>query len=142
MTNVVLITKKLAMLEKHLQRLRERRPDTFEAFEKDPLLQDAVAMSRLVVVQEALDIALHIASDEGWEVAETYREAFAVLERHGLIEASLANTLSGSSALRNRIAHGYASVNQKRLWAELPGGIRAFSEFAARVAAFLSRPAG
>jgi hypothetical protein len=31
----------------------------------------------LVVVQEAIDIALHIASDEGWEHASSYRDSFA-----------------------------------------------------------------
>ena len=44
----------------------------------DLLLQDAVSMGVLVVVQEAMDIALHIASDEGWELAQTYRDAFMV----------------------------------------------------------------
>jgi uncharacterized protein YutE (UPF0331/DUF86 family) len=78
-------------------------------------LQDAVAMSVLVVVQEATDIALHIATDEGWELGSTYREAFAVLERHGVITAPLAASLGGAAQLRNRIAHGYASLDAERL---------------------------
>ncbi len=69
MTNVVLVVRKLATLEEHLRRLRERRPADVAAFRADALLQDAVALSMLVVVQEAIDIALHIASDEGWEHA-------------------------------------------------------------------------
>jgi hypothetical protein len=35
----------------------------------------------LVVVQEAIDIALHIASDEVWEHAASYRDSFVTLER-------------------------------------------------------------
>jgi len=81
MTNVALVARKLAILDEHLRRIRERRPDDLEAFRRDLLLQDAVAMSVLVVVQEGMDIALHIASDEGWELATTYREAF-VVRRH------------------------------------------------------------
>ncbi len=96
-------------------------------------------MSVLVVVQEAMDIALHIATDEGWELASTYREAFAVLERHGVITAPLAVSLGGAAQLRNRIAHGYASLDAERLWTELPQGIASFGEFAAAVSVFLQR---
>jgi len=64
-TNVVLVARKLAILEEHLRRLRERRPAELKVFEADSLLQDAVALSLLVVVQEAIDIALHIASAGG-----------------------------------------------------------------------------
>jgi uncharacterized protein YutE (UPF0331/DUF86 family) len=138
-TNVALVARKLAVLQEHLRRLRERRPADVTTFAADALLQDAIAMSVLVVVQEAMDIALHIASDEGWEVAATYRDAFTVLERHGVIEAPLAKSLGGSAQLRNRIAHGYASLDAARLWTELPEGVSAFSAFAAAVGAFLQR---
>ncbi len=94
-------------------------------------------MSVLVVVQEAMDIALHIASDEGWELASTYRDAFVVLARHGVISSELAATLGGAAQLRNRIAHGYATVDVDRLWSELPAGSAAFGEFARAVARFL-----
>jgi uncharacterized protein YutE (UPF0331/DUF86 family) len=138
-TNVALVARKLAVLEDHLQRLRDRRPAEIGMFATDRLLQDAVAMSVLVVVQEATDIALHIATDEGWELGSTYREAFAVLERHGVITAPLAASLGGAAQLRNRIAHGYASLDAERLWAELPRGIATFAEFAAAVSGFLQK---
>lgn len=140
MTNVVLVARKLATLDDHLQRLRQRRPLTVDVFERDLLLQDAIAMSVLVIVQEAMDIALHIASDEGWPLASTYREAFAALEQHGIMDAGLAASMTGTAQLRNRIAHGYASVDAARLWSELPAGMVAFQAFAAAIATFLGRP--
>jgi uncharacterized protein YutE (UPF0331/DUF86 family) len=138
-TNVALVARKLAVLEEHLRRLRERRPADVGTFKADSLLQDGVAMSVLVLVQEATDIAFHIATDEGWELAPTYREAFAVLARHGVISDALATSLGGSAQLRNRMAHGYASLDAERLWSELPAGVAAFGEFAAAVGAFLQR---
>lgn len=134
MTNVILVTRKLAVLDEHLRRLRERRPATVEVLRNDLVLQDAIAMGVLVVVQEAMDIALHIASDEGWELAGTYREAFSVLSRHGVIDPATAAALAGAAQLRNRIAHGYASVDLDRIWAELPTGIETFASYAASVA--------
>jgi uncharacterized protein YutE (UPF0331/DUF86 family) len=137
-SNVALVARKLALLEEHLRRVRARRPAELDVFKADTLLQDGVALSVLVVVQEALDIALHIASDEGWEIAASYRDAFVVLERHGLLDADLALALAGAAQLRNRIAHGYASLDVQRLWNELPAAVAAFAKFAAHIAAFVS----
>jgi uncharacterized protein YutE (UPF0331/DUF86 family) len=126
MTNLALVARKLALLEEHLRRLHERRPADLESFTRDLLIQDAVSMGVLVVVQEGADIALHIASDEGWELGSTYGEAFAVLGRHGVIDEALATSLAGAAQLRNRIAHGYASLDAERLWKELPAGMTSF----------------
>lgn len=142
MTNVALVARKLALLEEHLRRLRERRPATLQAFEADTLLQDAVALSVLVVVQEAIDIAFHVSADEGWELAASYREAFAVLHRHGVLDEALSQALAGAAQLRNRIAHGYASLDSKRLWNELPEGIAAFASFSAAMAGFVRQASG
>jgi uncharacterized protein YutE (UPF0331/DUF86 family) len=139
MTNAALVARKLAVLVDHLGRLRSRRPESLSAFEVDLLVQDAIAMSILVIVQEAMDIALHIASDEGWELATTYREAFGTLSKRGVIDAELAISLAGTAYLRNRIAHGYASVDAARVWSELPVGITAFESFAKAIAIFLAR---
>jgi uncharacterized protein YutE (UPF0331/DUF86 family)/predicted nucleotidyltransferase len=139
MTNAPLVARKLALIDEHLRRLRARRPADLESFERDLLVQDAVSLGVLVVVQEAVDIALHIASDEGWELASTYRDAFAVLARHRVIDEALATSLANAAQLRNRIAYGYASLDASRLWAELPSGISSFAAFAACVSSFVER---
>jgi uncharacterized protein YutE (UPF0331/DUF86 family) len=138
-TNVALVARKLAVLEEHLRRLTERRPTHVGSLRANTLLQDALSLSVLVVVQEAMDIALHIASDEGWEIASTYRDAFVVLARHSVIPDDLAVSLGGSAQLRNRIAHGYASLDVERLWSELPQGIASFGAFGRAIAGFLQR---
>ena len=137
MTNAPLVARKLAILGEHLTRLRTRRPSALATYLADSLLQDAIALSIVVVVQEATDIALHIASDEGWEVATTFRDAFLVLAKHGVLTPELADRLGATAQLRNRIAHGYATVDAERLWNELPGGIKTFEELSAVVARFL-----
>jgi uncharacterized protein YutE (UPF0331/DUF86 family) len=138
-TNVALVARKLAIIDDHLRRLRERRPADIETFRSDRLLQDAVSLGVLVVVQEATDIALHVCSDEKWELPATNREAFDVLARHGVIDGALAASLAGAVQLRSRIAHGYASLDVDRLWSELPNGVKSFEEFSAGVSAFITR---
>jgi uncharacterized protein YutE (UPF0331/DUF86 family) len=140
-TNVELVARKLAVLDEHLRRLETRRPSDLAAFRANLLLQDAVAMGVLVVTQEALDIALHVAADEGWELASTYREAFSVLARHGVISDDLARALAAAAQLRNRIAHGYASLDVDRLWGELPSGIATFRAYSIGIAQFVEKAA-
>lgn len=139
MTDPLLVTRKLALMREHLARLRRRRPDTVDQLRADEDRLDALSMSVLVVVQEAIDLAFHIASDEGWGVPSTYRAGFELLASRGLVTADLASRLVAAARLRNRIAHGYASVDVELLWRELPDGITAFEELAVAVAAFAAQ---
>ncbi len=119
MTDPIVLVQKLAMLREHVGRIRTRLPATAAAFENDTLVQDAISLNLLVATQEAADIAMHMAADEGWGVPGSYREAFEMLARHGVITAQHARELADIVAVRNRIAHGYGSVDTVRLWNEL-----------------------
>jgi uncharacterized protein YutE (UPF0331/DUF86 family) len=99
--------------------------------------QDALAMSLFVAIQEATDIAFHIASDEGWGIPASYAESFEILARHGVIGVELADALARAVTVRNRIAHGYGTVDLDRIWAELPAGLDALDRYATAIARFL-----
>ncbi len=100
-------------------------------------MQDALAMSLFVTIQEATDIAFHISSDEGWGVPSSYVDGFTLLARHGVIDTALSGDLARVVSVRNRIAHGYASVDLERLWADLPAGLDALDRYAAAIARFI-----
>ena len=137
MTDPGIVLRKLAALREHAERLRRRRPTEAEALRRDVDLQDAVSMSLLVAVQAALDVAMHVAAERGFGLPATYAEGFQVLERHGWLDAVTSSRLQGMAALRNRIAHGYATVDFERIWRELPHGIDAFEAFATAIAKHL-----
>jgi uncharacterized protein YutE (UPF0331/DUF86 family) len=139
-TNALLLLRKLSVLNEHVRRARRRRPDDLQRFLDDADMQDATAMSLLVAIQEAIDIALHVASDEGWGIPASYAAAFDLLAAHGVIDAALARALGAAAALRNRIAHGYATLDAARLHAEIPAGLAALEQLAATIAAFLAKP--
>lgn len=134
MTDRLILLKKLAMLREHAERVRRRRPASQAAFEADIEVQDALALSFLVAVQEANDIAMHIAADEGWGLPGSYAEAFEILARNNVITAEHARELAAVAAVRNRIAHGYASLDPGRLWSELPVGLGALDRYVEAVA--------
>ena len=121
MTDPVLVLRKLATLREHLERVRRRRPASVEALRTDVDLQDALAMSLLVAVQEAIDVAFHLLADEGWGTPDSYAEGFAMLARRGVIDAALSDALARVVSVRNRLAHGYATLDVDRLWTPATG---------------------
>ena len=141
MTDAALVLQLLSALRDHVERVRRRRPDDVEAFSADLDVQDALAMSLLVATQQAIDVAFHIVSDEGWGVPSSYADAFALLARRGVIEASLATELGRVVAVRHRIAHVYGTLDVERLWREVPHGLDALERYASAVARFLGERA-
>lgn len=142
MTDAGLVLHKLQRLKEQVALTRARRPAAADVLSQDLVLRDAVALAFMVALQEAIDIAYHIVADEGWGIPDSHRAAFDALAAHSVLAAHLPTELSAAASMRNRIAHGYASVDHQRLWRELPNGLRALEEFAAAVAAWLPAPEG
>jgi uncharacterized protein YutE (UPF0331/DUF86 family) len=140
MTDAGLVLHKLQRLKEQVALTRARRPVAADVLSHDLVLRDALALAFLVALQEAIDIAYHIVADEGWGIPDSHRAAFDTLAAHGVLTDHLANELSLAASMRNRIAHGYASVDHQRLWRELPDGIRALEAFTAAVARWLPAP--
>lgn len=139
MTDAEIVSRKLSVLRDHVTRARRRRPSSPDLLAADQDLQDALCMSLLVAIQEAIDTAFHIAADEGWGVPSSNAEAFEVLSRNSVLSADLARAMGNAAALRNRIAHGYATIDLPRLWAEIPAGLDALDRYVAKVAELLQR---
>jgi uncharacterized protein YutE (UPF0331/DUF86 family) len=138
MTDAAVVLKKLANLREHLLRVRRRRPPTVEELRNDLDRQDAIALSLLVAIQEAADIAFHVVADEGWGTPSSYAEGFEILSRHAVIDAELAHRMTLAAGLRNRIAHGYASLDLERMWVEIPEGLDALERYVIAIARFLA----
>lgn len=134
MSDATIVLRKLTALREHAQRVGRRRPSDAGAYARDIDCQDATAMSLFVAVQEAVDIAMHIAADEGFGIPSSYGDAFHLLAANGVIDITLAQTLAGMAGLRNRLAHGYASVDPVRLWSEIPAGLKALDAYACAIA--------
>ena len=130
MTDAPLVLRKITLMREHLARARRRRPATAAAFRADVDLQDGVAFGLFVAIQEAVDTALHVVADEGWGVPGSYAEAFELLAQHGVLTPAHAAELAATVGLRNRSAHGYASVDVERLYAESPAGLDALERYA------------
>lgn len=128
MNDPALIEKKLAAIETYLRELEtladpaRLRDDTKE--------ERFIAHTLQLAIQEALDVASHIVSDDRLGEPRTNRELFTLLEKAGWIEEELADRLRNMAGFRNLLVHGYAAVDLsvlEEVLAERPGDLDAFA---------------
>lgn len=71
---------------------------------------------RFVVAIEALtDAGQHVIASEGWAPPTSYAQVFTRLAEHGILDAELADRLSGMTGFRNLLVHRYAAVDDRRV---------------------------
>jgi len=90
-----------------------------------------------LAVESALDIANHLIADAGLESPETYRDAFAILARHGVIDGSLGRRLQLWAGFRNVLVHAYLAIDHGLAWDAIVNDLGDLRQFAAVAAARL-----
>jgi len=98
----------------NIQRCLRRISDVTKG-DKDSLdnfdVQDIFILNLQRAIQAAIDLAVHIVSDEGWGVARMVRENFNILKEHGIIESSMAEKLKRMVGFRNLAIHDYTQID-------------------------------
>ena len=84
-----------------------------------------------LAVESALDIANHLIADAGLEAPETYRDAFAILARHGIVDAALATRLQSWAGFRNVLVHAYLAIDHGMSWDAIVSDLGDLREFGA-----------
>jgi uncharacterized protein YutE (UPF0331/DUF86 family) len=97
-------------------RIHEVLPDSAETLREDRTAREIVVLNLFIALQEAIALATHWLADEGWDVPQTYGEAFVVLADRQVIDHELAHRLRAASGLRNLIAHQYAAIDAGRIF--------------------------
>lgn len=109
MTDPELLAKKLALIEGCVADLRRlARPADIE---RDIRERRFVEHTLQIGIQAAIDVGLHIVSDQRLGEPRTNREVFDLLERASVVPAELATTLRRMVGFRNVLVHGYDDVD-------------------------------
>ena len=106
-------------------------PDEFVA---DRRGRDLALFYLFLAIQECIDLAAHWVADEGWAPPDDAGSTFDVLADRGVIARPVADGLRAAAGLRNRIAHGYAMLDYRRVQEESRAGIRPLRVFLEAVA--------
>jgi uncharacterized protein YutE (UPF0331/DUF86 family) len=106
-----LIMAKAGSVRRHCQRIREKADVDVEVFKTDLDRQESVLFNLQMAVQNCIDIAAHIVSEEGYGVPGSSNEMFYLLEDHHLIDRPLTEKMVRAVGLRNLIVHEYARID-------------------------------
>jgi uncharacterized protein YutE (UPF0331/DUF86 family) len=87
-----------------------------------------------LAIESALDIANHLIAEAGFEAPDTYRDAFAILARRGVLDDELGKRLQAWAGMRNVLVHLYLDIDHGITWDTIRhdlGDLRRLAEIAA-----------
>ena len=81
----------------------------------DPVRLGHVKYLFVTAIEGCVDAAQHVCASEGLGPPETNADAMAVVARHGILSADLAERMGAAVGFRNLLVHRYASVDDRRV---------------------------
>lgn len=111
-----LILAKAGRVEGHLRRIREKRSVTVDHFLRDLDRQESILFNLQMAIQNCIDIASHVISDEELGVAGSTNEMFYMLQQNGYLAPELTEKMVAAVGLRNLIVHEYGNVDLRKVF--------------------------
>ncbi|MFN9367999.1 MAG: type VII toxin-antitoxin system HepT family RNase toxin [Planctomycetia bacterium] len=108
-----ILLNKGAIIERCVRRIREEAAAS-PGFENYTHL-DALTLNIERACQAAIDMAMHIVAEQHLGVPQSMADAFALLQRAAIIDASLAASLQGMVGFRNVAIHQYEQMDMNVL---------------------------
>lgn len=111
-----IVLNKANKVDHHMRRIREKRVVSLEEFLVDLDCQEIVLFNLQMAVQNCIDIAAHIISDEELGIASSTNEMFYILQENGYIRPELTENMVAAVGLRNLVVHEYGNIDLKQVY--------------------------
>lgn len=123
------VRKKIAKATAWLNEAEQLLGRPLDEYLADARGKDLAAFYVFLAIQECIDLAAHWVADSGWSPPDDAASTFDVLADRGVISREVADGMRLATGLRNRIAHGYALLDHRRLHHEASRGIETLRNF-------------
>lgn len=123
-----MILNKISVIERCLKRIREEyedNPNHLQNYTK----QDSIILNLQRACEASIDLAMHIVAQKQLGLPQNSRDAFSILEEHGIISSSLSQKMKAMVGFRNIAVHDYQQINLNILQAILERHLTDFTEF-------------
>ena len=110
-----LILVKAGSVKRHIDRIRAKSDTDVATFMRDLDRQESIAFNMHLAIQNCMDIAAHIISDEGLGVPGSAGEMFFILQENSFLSADLADRMVKAVGFRNLLVHEYQKIDLQRL---------------------------
>jgi len=113
MINQDIILNKTSKVYHHLNRIRSKREISLEDFLMDLDRQEIILFNLQMAVQNCIDIAAHIISDDELGMAGSTSEMFYILQENAYLTFELAEKMVAAVGFRNIAVHEYGNIDLK-----------------------------
>ena len=124
-----LILAKAGAVKSHLNRVFEKRNVDLKGFLEDIDRQESILFNIQVAVQNCIDIAAHIISENGLGVPGSMTEMIYLLEKHGYLTNDLAGRMLKAVGFRNLIVHEYGKIELEQVYKIAQDDINDLNEY-------------
>lgn len=124
-----LILAKAGTIKRHLKRVEEKTNIDVQAFFHDIDLQESVLFNLQIAIQNCIDIAAHIISDEGLGVPGSTSEMFYLLEENGYLNNVITEKMIKANGFRNLIVHEYEKIALEQVFEIAVNDIKDLNEY-------------
>jgi len=111
-----LVLAKAGSVIRRLGRITEKRGTDLGLFLRDLDRQEIILFNLQMAIQECIDMASHIISEEGWGVPGSTNEMFYLLEENGYLERDLTERMVRSVGFRNLLVHEYVKIEMEEVY--------------------------
>jgi uncharacterized protein YutE (UPF0331/DUF86 family) len=124
-----LILAKAGSAKSHLNRVLEKRNVNLDSFIKDIDRQEIILFNIQTAVQNCIDIAAHIISEESFGVPGSTTEMFYLLEKNGYLDNDLTQKMVKAVGFRNLIVHEYGKIELEQVFEIAQDDINDLNEY-------------
>ncbi|MFH1146285.1 MAG: DUF86 domain-containing protein [Pseudomonadota bacterium] len=110
-----LITAKAGSVRTYLRRVTIKSNIDLQTFLEDLDRQESVLFNLQMAVQNCIDMAAHIVSEEGLGVPGSTNEMFYLLEENGYLDYSLTEKMVKVVGFRNLLVYQYGKIELKQV---------------------------
>ncbi len=111
-----LLLAKASSVRRHLKRVKEKSKIDLKAFLSDIDRQEIVMFNLQMAIQNCVDIAAHIISEEVLGIPDSISEMFYLLEENSYLDNQLTEKMVKAAGFRNLIVHEYAKIEIEQVF--------------------------
>lgn len=139
MVNVTLVERILNDIRANLADLKAADDINWELFRTDKRSRRFVERTLHILIEACIDVAQHIISDEKLREPTSYRDTFAVLAEHGILEARDLKRFEAMASFRNLLVHYYERVDDALVYGVFKNHLSDFEIFIERIVDYLKK---
>ena len=116
-------------MKRYLNRVIEKRHTDLQTFLQDIDRQESILFNLQMAIQNCIDIAAHIVSEEGLGVPGSTNEMFYLLEENEYLNNKLTEKMVKAVGFRNLIVHEYGKIDLEQVFEVAQEDIKDLNEY-------------